>query len=82
MVSLYSLLLAVGGVEAVVVIRQENPETCAVGMRSRERVDVACIARNFGGGGHRNAAGASVPGRIKDLLPRIVKSFEGIEGML
>ncbi len=41
----------------------------------REDVDVAKIAGSFGGGGHRKAAGFTVPGKLqKDVKWRIVKS--------
>jgi phosphoesterase RecJ-like protein len=76
--SLYQLLQSVAGVEAIVIIRQESPENCSIGFRSRDRVDVAALAAAFGGGGHRNAAGASVPGRIDSVTPRILAAFEKI----
>jgi phosphoesterase RecJ-like protein len=74
--SLYQLLQSVAGVEAIVIIRQESPENCSIGFRSRDRVDVAAVAAAFGGGGHRNAAGASVPGQINSVAPRILAAFE------
>jgi phosphoesterase RecJ-like protein len=76
--SLYQLLQAVAGVEAIVVIRQETPENCTVGLRSRDRVDVAAAAARFGGGGHRNAAGLSAPGTIEELRPKILAVFDEI----
>ncbi|MDR1618693.1 MAG: DHH family phosphoesterase [Treponema sp.] len=76
--SLYQLLQSVAGVEAIVIIRQEDPENCSIGFRSRDRVDVAGLAAAFGGGGHRNAAGAGVPGRIDTVMPRILAAFKKI----
>jgi phosphoesterase RecJ-like protein len=76
--SLYQLLQSVAGVEAIVIIRQESPENCSIGFRSRDRVDVAALAAAFGGGGHRNAAGAGVPGRIDSVAPLILAAFEKI----
>jgi phosphoesterase RecJ-like protein len=51
-----------------------------VGFRSKGKVNVGELAREFGGGGHHNAAGAVVDGafeevrttvltRLNDLLP-------------
>jgi phosphoesterase RecJ-like protein len=77
---LYQLLQSVAGVEALGIIRQETPDNCTVGLRSRDKVDVARIAARFGGGGHKNAAGASVPGRIEDLYPKLLEAFEGAFG--
>ncbi|MDR0383251.1 MAG: bifunctional oligoribonuclease/PAP phosphatase NrnA [Spirochaetaceae bacterium] len=73
--ALYQLLMSIGGVEAVAVMRQSASEQCAIGLRSRNSIDVAKIAAVFGGGGHKNAAGASVDGRIAELKRRIVEEF-------
>jgi phosphoesterase RecJ-like protein len=74
--SLYQLLQSVKGVEAIVIIRQESPDTCTVGLRSRDAVDVAAVALRFGGGGHRNAAGLTLPGTIDLIRPLLLDAFE------
>jgi phosphoesterase RecJ-like protein len=76
--SVYQMLQTVTGMEAIVIIRQEKPDNCTVGFRSREDIDVAAVARMFGGGGHKNAAGASIPGTIAELKPKILKAFENL----
>jgi phosphoesterase RecJ-like protein len=76
--SLYQLLLSVTNVEAIVVVRQETPEKCTVGLRSRDLVDMAAIAADFGGGGHKNAAGFAASARIAELKPKILARFEHI----
>lgn len=76
--SLYQLLLSVAGCEAILLIRQETPERCTVGFRSRDWVDVRSIAERFGGGGHKNAAGLSVAGTIAELKPRMIQAFEQV----
>ena len=76
--SLYQLLQSVSAVEAIVLIRQETPERCSVGFRSRDSVDVGSIAKSFGGGGHKNASGLSIAGTIADLKPKIIKAFEKV----
>jgi phosphoesterase RecJ-like protein len=73
--SLYQLLQSVAGVEAIVIIRQEEPGTCTIGLRSRDAVDVAAVAASLGGGGHKNAAGASCPGTIAPLRLAILEAF-------
>jgi phosphoesterase RecJ-like protein len=73
--SLYQLLQSVAGVEAVAIIREESPGNCSVGLRSRDTIDVAAIAASFGGGGHKNAAGLSMPGAISDIRPQIIEAF-------
>lgn len=74
--ALYQLLLSTDGVEAVVFLRQETESTCTGGFRSKGDIDVSVIAAKFGGGGHKNASGMSVDGRIETLLPAVVKEFE------
>jgi phosphoesterase RecJ-like protein len=76
--TLYQLLMSIGGVEAAAIIRQSLPEQCAIGLRSRDAIDVSRIAAVFGGGGHKNAAGAYVKGRIADLKPRVIGEFEKV----
>lgn len=76
--SLYQLLLAVDGVEAVVIIRQESAENCTVGLRSRDVVDVAKIAAALGGGGHKNAAGLKTKAKILEIREKILLEFKKI----
>ena len=73
---LYQLLMTVAGVEAAVVIRQESENNCTVGFRSRECIDVGEIAVQFGGGGHKLAAGLSIEGRIEDVRERMLEAFD------
>jgi bifunctional oligoribonuclease and PAP phosphatase NrnA len=37
-------------------------------------VDVAQIAKHFGGGGHKAAAGADIPGTIEEVQPRVLQT--------
>lgn len=76
--ALYSALLSVEGVEAVVFLRQETETSCTGGFRSLDDVDVSAVAAKFGGGGHKNASGMSVNGKIATLIPQIVKEFSRI----
>ncbi|MCC6749614.1 MAG: bifunctional oligoribonuclease/PAP phosphatase NrnA [Deltaproteobacteria bacterium] len=50
----------IDGVEVAVLLRPD-PGGVRVSMRSRGTVDVSEIAQQFGGGGHRNAAGCTLP---------------------
>jgi phosphoesterase RecJ-like protein len=73
--TIYQLLMSVEGVEAVVLIRQEKPENCTVGLRSKDRIDVASIAAGFGGGGHKNAAGTGIDGTIAGIEQKLLDAF-------
>ncbi len=50
---------SIAGVEAVAMFRQLDNGYSKVSLRSRGQVNVEEVARRFGGGGHRNAAGFS-----------------------
>lgn len=76
--SLYQMLQSVDGAEAICIIRQEKPEECTVGLRSRDGVDVSVVAAEFGGGGHKNASGLSCPGKIEELRPRLLEAFKKV----
>ncbi len=76
--ALYSLLLAVDGVEAVLFVRQDTETTCTAGLRSRDNVDVSTIAAKFGGGGHKNAAGLSTEGRVSEIVKAITLEFKNV----
>jgi phosphoesterase RecJ-like protein len=64
-------------VEVGFLIREESDGRLKVSWRSKSYVDVAAIARAFGGGGHRRAAGATVAGEtIESLKERILEQLE------
>ena len=64
------------GVEVGILLREEGPGRYRVALRSKGRVDVSRIASVFGGGGHRNAAGATVTGRAEEIKQRIFAMVE------
>ncbi len=43
-----------------------------VNLRSKHGVDVAALARQFGGGGHERAAGARIPGTLDEVAKKVV----------
>jgi phosphoesterase RecJ-like protein len=55
---------SVRGVEVAIFFRQLAPDRFKVGFRSKGSVDVGALARELGGGGHNNAAGAMVEGDL------------------
>jgi bifunctional oligoribonuclease and PAP phosphatase NrnA len=59
----------VAGVKVAVLFRELPSGGYKVSFRSRDSLDVSRIAGHFGGGGHVNASGCTVPGdlsRVKD----------------
>jgi phosphoesterase RecJ-like protein len=47
-----------------------------VSMRSKEPVDVCAVARAFGGGGHRHAAGCEVYDTLENARRAVAEQFE------
>jgi bifunctional oligoribonuclease and PAP phosphatase NrnA len=62
-----NLPLSVKDIEAVVFFKEAGADDWRVSMRSKGDVDVNAIAKQFGGGGHKNASGCSASGRFEDL---------------
>ena len=67
---------SIAGVDAVALIRQVDDKSFKVSLRSRGDIDVEKLARQHGGGGHRNAAGYLAEGPIEDLRPSVVSELQ------
>jgi phosphoesterase RecJ-like protein len=46
-------------------------------MRSKGDIDIGAVAKTFGGGGHKNAAGCTVSGAIDALQKTFIEKIEG-----
>jgi phosphoesterase RecJ-like protein len=73
---LVNLPLTVKEIEAVVFFKQEKDDEYRVSLRSKGEIDIGAVAKSFGGGGHKNAAGCTVRGPIEDLRREIVAKVE------
>ena len=70
--------LMVRGVEAAVLLREEEPGRFRISLRSREPVDVSAVARRFGGGGHAQASGCRVEGEPRAVRSRLLAALEEV----
>lgn len=66
------------GVEVGVLLREISPGTIKIGLRSKGRVNVAALAQRFGGGGHRQAAGARLPGTLDEVQKTVFNAIEEV----
>ncbi len=64
---LINLPLTVKEIQAVVFFKEEAPGDWRISMRSKGTIDINVVAKQFGGGGHKNASGCSATGRFADL---------------
>ena len=69
---LINLPLTAREIQAVVFFKLGNNGEVRVSMRSKYDVDVRAVANAYGGGGHKNAAGFTVPGQVADVKPEII----------
>ncbi len=58
---------SIRGVEVALFFRQVENDLFKVSFRSKGHVDVGSLARELGGGGHHNAAGATVSGSMEQV---------------
>jgi phosphoesterase RecJ-like protein len=68
-----NLPLTAREIQAVVFFKTSGADGVRVSMRSKYDVDVRMVASAFGGGGHKNAAGFTVPDRLSDIQDRVVE---------
>ncbi len=78
---LINLPLTVKEIQSVVFFKQTEGDDYRVSMRSKGDIDIGAVAKEFGGGGHKNAAGCSVNGPIDQLqkvfLDKIEQAIDG-----
>lgn len=67
--------LTIEGVEAAFILVEQADGRVKVSLRSRSVLNVAAIAEQFGGGGHKQAAGAMLSGPIATAQQTILEAF-------
>ncbi len=66
-------MLSIDSVVIAAILREPKPGRIRCSLRSRAEHDVATVAREFGGGGHRNAAGCTLDMGIDEAEETIVR---------
>lgn len=69
---LVSFTRSIAGVEVGLVFMEQPADGVKVSFRARSRVDVAKVAGQFGGGGHRLAAGATLNTTLPEARERVL----------
>ncbi|HEX3941160.1 MAG TPA: DHHA1 domain-containing protein, partial [Acidobacteriaceae bacterium] len=64
--------IGIEGVQAAVFLRELEEGQIRLSLRSKGRMNVAKIAERFGGGGHENASGCTLPGPLAAAAERIL----------
>jgi phosphoesterase RecJ-like protein len=68
---LINLPLSVKAIQAAVFFKEAEHGQWRVSLRSKGDIDVGRVARVFGGGGHKNAAGCTLTGALDDVKARV-----------
>jgi phosphoesterase RecJ-like protein len=66
------------GVEVALFFRETGSRQFKIGFRSKGRVNVGQIARELGGGGHHNAAGATLEGSLEEIQRTVFSRLENL----
>jgi phosphoesterase RecJ-like protein len=79
--NLINLPRSIDGVKIAVMLKAFKDGAVRVSLRSRDDTDVQAVAKVFGGGGHKNAAGCTVPGTLEAaraaVLAAVLAALEG-----
>lgn len=73
---LINLTLQVAGTEAAAILVEQASGEFKVSFRSRGKVDCSKVAEQFKGGGHKAAAGATVPGPFAEAQAKVLDAIK------
>lgn len=71
-------LMTVGDLDIAAILVEKNPSTTSVSMRSKGEFDISQVALKLGGGGHKNAAGFTVPLSITETRATILPMLQEV----
>ena len=76
---IYANLLQVKGVKIIFFFKELDGEV-EVGMRSKNLsgIDIGSFASSLGGGGHKYAAGATIPGSLKNVIDLTIQKASAL----
>ena len=69
---LINVPLTVKEIQAVAFFKEIAPDNFRISLRSKGEVDVNRVANQFGGGGHKNAAGCTMNGTYAEVRRKLV----------
>ncbi|MGB5038543.1 MAG: bifunctional oligoribonuclease/PAP phosphatase NrnA [Blastocatellia bacterium] len=68
--------LSIGDVKAVAFFKEVENNGWRISLRSKNKINVAKVAEQFGGGGHKNAAGCSADGDYGAVCNRVISGLK------
>ena len=70
------LLVALAHADISLIFIEQKNRTVKVSWRAQPGFDVSEIAAYFGGGGHKAAAGAEIPGNLETVEAEVLKATQ------
>jgi phosphoesterase RecJ-like protein len=68
--------LKIAGTKAAFIAIEQPTKSVKISFRSRVGLNVAAIAERFGGGGHKQAAGAILPGPVPSAIAQVLTALK------
>lgn len=75
---LINTLRSIEGVEVACILREDRAQGVRGSLRAKGTVDVEAIARTFGGGGHKAAAGLSLEVPIEKAVEQVSSKLDAV----
>jgi phosphoesterase RecJ-like protein len=79
--SLAGLTTQAEGVEVGILVKEKIKGKFRISLRSSGRINVSEIAEKFGGGGHIQAAGCSIDGRLEEVRMKLLNAVADAMGI-
>lgn len=67
---------SIAGVEVGILFKEVEHQTVRVSFRSKEYFDVNVLAKAFGGGGHKRAAGCTIKAPLEEAIKEVTSTAE------
>ncbi len=75
---LINILSTIEDTDIVLIFIEQTEERVKVSWRSKPGFDVSRIAVNFGGGGHKTAAGAEIEGSLEEVESKVLQATKSL----
>jgi bifunctional oligoribonuclease and PAP phosphatase NrnA len=79
---LINMISAIDGNKVGMIFVEQSDSNVKISWRALESgIDVSKVAKHFKGGGHAAAAGADIPGALKEIQPLVLKTTRDMLGL-
>ena len=76
--AIFKSLRTIKGIEVFIIFTEIKKNKTRINLRSSHKVNVAKLAKNFQGGGHKKASGCMIEKNIKDARTTVMKEIKKI----